>query len=465
MNQNKNPKGMALVMALLVLIVISITALSIASVSLKERNVSIGESQSSIAFQNAQSGMEKVMNEIKLMSSNDIDSLTCKSDDIYEVLLFDEDGEIIECSEIDDAGDIAQISKMKSIGMGRGVQRAIEVGVTPSSVADPTPTPTPTIPTCTQACTGLLGCRSYTPGNSAEVTGAGINCCGEKCYTCRPGTSLVNGNCVIVSSYSCTNAPSNATATLCPGDDTGLTANTTSRVVSSCANNTIKCEYRCNSGYEKSGNSCVRSGSGSSGEIDCHHNDASYYFETLTADVGGTQVCKAKVMDGSLKFYGECDPYFANINVVPGTFSIGGKIYTVPPVPYSSSGSVGFSSNTIIPGSCPSPRPNDCTQETPLYCSCGNNFTIIGTRTRYDLCEYESASTTTPTTPTTCSAGFKLGDINTGVPSTCGPYSTTACGSDLSAHNVSSCSGFTPSFCCSDFGVLMETICICGLKE
>lgn len=418
MNQNKNPKGMALVMALLVLIVISITALSIASVSLKERTASIGESQSSIAFQNAQSGMEKVMNEIKLMSSNDVDSLTCKSDDIYEVLLFDEDEEI-DCDEIDDAGDIARITRMKSIGMGRGVQRAIEVGVNPSSVActDPDTDWEPVIDTAaicstetrsqtrrvncviqTQSVWGTKDCSTapscitiWNPcANNSEC------CAGLVCW--KPETSETE---MCLPPPICQgNLPSNTKAHDAE-EETGLTVNTN---WSYSLNDTpTKCQYECKDGYKRVGSSCVLSGSGSSGEMDCHHNDASYYFETLTANVGGNQVCKAKVMDGSLKFYGECDPYFANINVVPGTFSIGGKIYTVPPAPYSSVGSVGFSSNIIMPGSCPSPRPNECTQVSTAeysYCSCGNNLSIIGTRTRYDLCEYESAPST-PTTPTT----------------------------------------------------------------
>lgn len=44
-------------------------------------------------------------------------------------------------------------------------------------------------------------------------------------------------------------------ATLVPGDDTGLSADTVKTVVSS--NSVAKCEYLCNAGYHKDGNSCV----------------------------------------------------------------------------------------------------------------------------------------------------------------------------------------------------------------
>ena len=44
-------------------------------------------------------------------------------------------------------------------------------------------------------------------------------------------------------------------AQICSGDDTGLTADTQTTLVSACG--TTKCEYTCNSGFTKHGNSCV----------------------------------------------------------------------------------------------------------------------------------------------------------------------------------------------------------------
>lgn len=55
-------------------------------------------------------------------------------------------------------------------------------------------------------------------------------------------------------SFSCTGtAPSDAQ--LCSGDDTGLSADTQVSLVASC--DTAKCEYTCNSGFHKDGDSCV----------------------------------------------------------------------------------------------------------------------------------------------------------------------------------------------------------------
>ncbi len=56
--------------------------------------------------------------------------------------------------------------------------------------------------------------------------------------------------------YSCVDpAPSNAA--LCAGDDQGLSGNVQRTLVSSCTS--AKCEYTCNSGFTRSGNSCVSS--------------------------------------------------------------------------------------------------------------------------------------------------------------------------------------------------------------
>ncbi len=57
-------------------------------------------------------------------------------------------------------------------------------------------------------------------------------------------------------SYSCTGSiPNNSN--LCSGDSSGLTANTTRTLQSSCTSNR-KCEYTCRSGYHKSGTQCVK---------------------------------------------------------------------------------------------------------------------------------------------------------------------------------------------------------------
>jgi len=64
------------------------------------------------------------------------------------------------------------------------------------------------------------------------------------------------GESVPIPTYSCAGTtPSNAT--LCSGDDTGLTANVNKTLVASCS--TPKCEYACNPGFTYSGGTCVQS--------------------------------------------------------------------------------------------------------------------------------------------------------------------------------------------------------------
>ena len=69
----------------------------------------------------------------------------------------------------------------------------------------------------------------------------------QKCeYTCDAGYHEDNGSCV-QDTYSCTGTvPSNAT--LCAGDDQGLTQDVNITLVSLCTS-TQKCEYTCDSGY------------------------------------------------------------------------------------------------------------------------------------------------------------------------------------------------------------------------
>lgn len=117
-------------MTLFVLVVISVTALSMAAVSWKERTASMGESKSSIAFQNAQTGAETVLNNIKLISSGDASSFSgCQGDGTilssgtYRVTLMDSDGDTVSCGSV---GDLSDVVKLKSVGMATGVQRAIE---------------------------------------------------------------------------------------------------------------------------------------------------------------------------------------------------------------------------------------------------------------------------------------------------------------------------------------------------
>ena len=70
----KNKKGSILVFAILILTIITVTALGLANVTRMEIKSSLDTKDSATAFQNAESGMEKMLLEI-LKTSNDLDTL------------------------------------------------------------------------------------------------------------------------------------------------------------------------------------------------------------------------------------------------------------------------------------------------------------------------------------------------------------------------------------------------------
>ncbi|MCB9719835.1 MAG: hypothetical protein H6756_03085 [Candidatus Omnitrophica bacterium] len=92
------------------------------------------------------------------------------------------------------------------------------------------------------------------PGN-ANVTRTAAAACtaGTKCeYTCDPLYVLDAGVC---RPYMCTGVV-DPNSTVCPGDDTGLSADTPRTTVSGCTGGTM-CEYTCDSGYHDAGvNQC-----------------------------------------------------------------------------------------------------------------------------------------------------------------------------------------------------------------
>jgi hypothetical protein len=73
-------------------------------------------------------------------------------------------------------------------------------------------------------------------------------------FTCDGGFTWNGSSCTPISFVCTGTTPSNAN--LCSGDSTGLSADTPRTVVSSCTVGT-KCEYTCDNGYTRSGNSCV----------------------------------------------------------------------------------------------------------------------------------------------------------------------------------------------------------------
>jgi len=89
---------------------------------------------------------------------------------------------------------------------------------------------------------------------SADTARSSVDACAAlKCeYQCSAGYHVVGGVCV---PYVCTGVvPSNAT--LCAGDDTGLSADTLRSAVAACTA-PAKCEYTCDVGYYASGGVCV----------------------------------------------------------------------------------------------------------------------------------------------------------------------------------------------------------------
>lgn len=112
------------------------------------------------------------------------------------------------------------------------------------------------------ACTGTVPSNSYLCGSDdvglisdTNRTLVGTCTAGTKCeYICSAGYTFDGTSCVVSPTPQCTGlVPSNAT--LCSGDDTGLSVDTARTAVGACT--ATKCEYSCNAGYTYSGGSCV----------------------------------------------------------------------------------------------------------------------------------------------------------------------------------------------------------------
>lgn len=117
-----------------------------------------------------------------------------------------------------------------------------------------TPTCVPNVCTGTDPANATMctGDNTALSSNTAKTLAA--SCGTPKCeFTCNSGY-VKSGNTCIPIVYTCTGTDP-ANATLCSGDDTGLSADTAKSVATSCG--TPKCEFTCNSGYVKSGNTCI----------------------------------------------------------------------------------------------------------------------------------------------------------------------------------------------------------------
>jgi uncharacterized protein (TIGR02145 family) len=140
---NKKYPASILVVSVMILGIVLATALSISAVSVKERNASIGSSQSIKSYQTADSGIEQVMTLIKdhngeptisnIDTDADCDDGEFNSSEGYVVQLKDSTGNIITSC----ATPVASIASIKSIGTFGNTQRAVEVTVTAVATVDP----------------------------------------------------------------------------------------------------------------------------------------------------------------------------------------------------------------------------------------------------------------------------------------------------------------------------------------
>lgn len=138
-------KASALVATMMILGIMLITALSVSLVSLKERKAAMSGSKSGQAFQNAQSGVELVMQAVMnggYARVSDINIAGAACDGVtglisdpsipYTVELRDANDAKIDCDRSD--VDISAIASIKSIGSGGGSQRAIQAAVAAGNV-------------------------------------------------------------------------------------------------------------------------------------------------------------------------------------------------------------------------------------------------------------------------------------------------------------------------------------------
>lgn len=132
--KSKKIKGSVLVFTLIILSLTLMTALAIAAVTVTERRTSGDTAASSQSFQVADSGIEKVLNEIYRNNKGTLADLSgciggkittnIGSDKTYELTFKDDTG-----ADITDCTSPATIGSVKSVGFYKGTTRAIETAV------------------------------------------------------------------------------------------------------------------------------------------------------------------------------------------------------------------------------------------------------------------------------------------------------------------------------------------------
>jgi hypothetical protein len=129
----KNFKASILVVTMIILGIILLSSLSVSLVSLNERKASISDSKSNQAFQNAQSGVELVMQEIESgktlinqLSNCDTDTMLIEDDAVsYTIELRDMDSKL----DCDSSRPIADIAYLVSIGSFKDTKRSIKATI------------------------------------------------------------------------------------------------------------------------------------------------------------------------------------------------------------------------------------------------------------------------------------------------------------------------------------------------
>ncbi|OGI17454.1 MAG: hypothetical protein A2Z52_00055 [Candidatus Moranbacteria bacterium RBG_19FT_COMBO_42_6] len=132
-NFSKKPQGSVLAATLIILAAMLAIALSVSVVSIQERKASIGSTRSSLAYQEAESGIENVMQKLKDNQLGNVSAIATASQtpcgvviaENYKVELKDSSGAVISSCDV----PIRSIVKIKSIGYSGQNSRAIEVAV------------------------------------------------------------------------------------------------------------------------------------------------------------------------------------------------------------------------------------------------------------------------------------------------------------------------------------------------
>ena len=140
--KNKNPKASTLMTALIVLGMILAIAIGVSTVSVQERRSSIGSNQSITAYQNADTGVERVLNElIKVRPSGNVNQISISGTSCNSSTGLIEDSAGKFRVELQDSSDppiqilcdagtsISSVSSIKSIGISPQESRSIEVAL------------------------------------------------------------------------------------------------------------------------------------------------------------------------------------------------------------------------------------------------------------------------------------------------------------------------------------------------